>query len=728
MMRFSILGARWRGPVRAAWTRLLLLVLLANLAGLLGATSAHAGVMNRETMEKAFPPPLIVGEKDRDLPVWPILKQDGTSTPIVAYVFESIDLAPIPGFSGTPYNLLVMLGTKGEFMDVRVLSQHEPVFLDGLGEGPMHRFVDQYKGLSLKQNIKIGSNLNSGNKASSANVFIDGVAKATASVRILNQSLLAASLKVARARMGYAEGRDPDLVAHVRPDVFEKMDWDALVKAGLVTKKTFRNREVEAAFKGTVGEGLDEEGTKHQDDRFVDVYVAYLNVPTVGRNLLTPAGWKFMSSRLEEGDQALLLVASGRYSMLGEDFVRGAVPDRLTLQQQHLPLEIRDLDLDVDLKLPPSLQSGEWRAFRVIAPAGLDPAQALNFSLHVTRSKGQIYPERVTKAFGFDAQLPADYFEAASTNDKTWRTSWRTRVGELLVLAAGLGVLAWALRNQLWLSQNPRRLAMFRTSYLLFTLGFIGWYAQGQLSIVNVTALIQAVLAGRNLDFFLYDPMTVSLWAFVVITFFVWGRGTFCGWLCPFGALQELVNKVVTPLRLPQLRISDRTDARLKKLKYAVLAAIVVSACVSVPWTDRLVEVEPFKTSITLMFDRAWPFVAWAGGLLALSAFVYKGYCRYICPLGAGMAIFGRLRRFDWIARRTECGTPCQRCRNDCGYKAIRKSGDVNYDECFQCLDCVAIFQSEQLCVPLITMNKKSGRRIPIAVAVEKQAVSPVQG
>ncbi|MDZ5458348.1 4Fe-4S binding protein [Azohydromonas lata] len=735
-MQLLSLGTSWRGRVAAraglmrtacSWWMALVAV-LAGWAGLLCATPAHAGVMNRELMEKAFPSPLIVGEKDRDLPVWPILKQDATSTPVIAYVFESIDLAPIPGFSGTPYNLLVAITTKGEFMDVRVLSQHEPVFLDGLGEGPMHRFVDQYKGLSLKQNIKIGSNLNSGGKAGSANVYIDGVAKATASVRILNQSLLAASLKVARAKMGYAEGRDPDLVAHLRPDVFESMGWDEMVKAGLITRKTFRNRDVEAAFKGTVGEGLDEQGTRHGDDSFVDVYFAYLNVPSVGRNLLTPAGWKFMQSRLEEGDHALLLVASGRYSMLGEDFVRGAVPDRLTLQQQNLPLEIRDLDLDVDLKLPPSLRAAEWRAFRVIAPAGLDPAQALNFNLHVTRSKGQIYPERVTKTLGFDAQLPAKYFEAASSNDKTWRTSWRTRVGEVALLAIGLGVLAWALRNQLWLSQNSRRLAFFRTGYLLFTVAFIGWYAQGQLSIVNITALVQAVMAGRNLDFFLYDPMTVSLWAFVAITFFVWGRGTFCGWLCPFGALQELVSKVVKPLRLPQWRISERADAQLKKIKYAVLAAIVVTACVSVPWTDRLVEVEPFKTSITLVFARDWPFVAWAGGLLALSAFVYKGYCRYLCPLGAGMAIFGRLRRFDWIARRTECGTPCQRCRNDCAYKAIPKSGGINYNECFQCLDCVAIFQSEQLCVPLIAMNRKAARQIPIAAAVEKETVAPVQG
>ena len=95
--------------------------------------SAHAGVMTRESMELAFPAPLVVGEKDRDLPVWPIYRQELTSTTIAAYAFESQDFASIPGFSGTPFNLLIALDPNGQFMDVRVLSHHEPVFLEGLG-------------------------------------------------------------------------------------------------------------------------------------------------------------------------------------------------------------------------------------------------------------------------------------------------------------------------------------------------------------------------------------------------------------------------------------------------------------------------------------------------------------------------------------------------------------------------------------------------------------------
>ena len=693
------------------WVRRVLALCLLAVAGL-----SQAGVMTKETMAQAFPAPLVVGEKERDLPVWPIYGQDLTSTTVVAYAFESIDFAAIPGFSGTPFNLLVALDKDGKFMDVKVLSQHEPVFLDGLGPQPLFKFVEQYKNLSLNQSIKIGLGQTQSSKANSANVYIDGVAKATASVRILNQSLLAASLKVARAKMGYSEGTDPDLIARIRTEVYEPRDWKGLLRAGLVTRKTYKNSEVEAAFKGTAVEGLDDETRRDPDAPFVDLYFAHLNVPTVGRNLLPAATWDYLQKRLDPGDHALLVMAKGRYGIVTDDFQRGSVPDRLTLSQNKLPLEMRDLDLDTQLVIPDELNAAQWRVFRVISPAGLDPALPLNFELLVSRSKGQFMPEVVNKRFGFQAELPDDYFEAASSDSKTWKLSWTSRWWELLILVAGLGVLTWALRKPRWLTASPQRLNRFRTGYLLFTLFFIGWYAQGQLSVVNFTAVIQALVAGRSLAFFLYDPMTVLLWIFVAYTFYAWGRGTFCGWLCPFGALQELISKVTAKLGIRQMRVPTALDLQLKRVKYGVLAVILIAAVVSVTWADRLVEVEPFKTSITLNFVRDWPFVLWAVATVLLSSFVYKGYCRYLCPLGAGMGLLGRLRRFDWIARRSECGQPCQRCRSDCAYQAIEKSGRVDYDECFQCMDCVVIYESESLCVPLLNNARKAGGQpvIPI--------------
>lgn len=117
------------------------------------------------------------------------------------------------------------------FTNVRVLSHHEPVFLDGLGEEPMRRFRRAVQGrladAEHQDRLQAPASSNNPAKAGNANVYLDGVAKATASVRILNQSLLAASLKVARARMGYAQDRDPERVARIRPDIYA-LPWTGL--------------------------------------------------------------------------------------------------------------------------------------------------------------------------------------------------------------------------------------------------------------------------------------------------------------------------------------------------------------------------------------------------------------------------------------------------------------------------------------------------------------------
>ena len=692
------------------------------LAGLLLATTgpAPAATLDQASLAQHFPAPLTVGEKDPELPVWPLFRQmrsdKGWDEPtLIGYAFESADYAPVPGFSGTPVNLLIALGPKGEFLSVKVLSHHEPVFLEGLGPEPLNKFVDQYKGLAMTQNIKIGSNLNKSGQAGSANVFIDGVSKATASVRIVNQSLLSAALKVARAKLGFAAGRDPDLVGRIKTGLFQPMDFAALERAGLVARKTLLNREVEAAFKGTVGEGQDEVARREPDAVFTELMALHLNVPSVGRNLLSEKAWTYLTGWVEPGDHAFLVATRGRYSFVGDDYVMGAVPDRLTLAQSGLPIEIRDLDLDDKLKLPAEWRGADvkWRVLKVISQSSLDPSRPLDFALSVTREKGLILPEKARKEFALQLQLPAAYFDAPPSDNKTWHSIWTDRAWEIGVLCAALALLTVLLARPKWITASPRRLAQVRTAYLLFTLGFIGWYAQGQLSIVNFTAFIQALLARRSLDFFLYDPMTVLLWAYVALTLVLWGRGSFCGWLCPFGALQELIAMLARAVKLPQWRLHTRTDARLKKLKYLVLAVVLALPFVSAPWTDKAVEVEPFKTAITLMFARSWPFVLWAVALLALGAFVYKGYCRYLCPLGAGLAVLGRVRLLNWLPRRAECGQPCQTCRHRCEYQAIRPQGGIHYEECFQCLDCVAIIESDQLCAPRIAEQRK-GRVIPV--------------
>jgi hypothetical protein len=82
--------------------------------------------------------------------------------------------------------------------------------------------------------------------------------------------------------------------------------------------------------------------------------------------------------------------------------------------------------------------------------------------------------------------------------------------------------------------------------------------------------------------------------------------------------------------------------------------------------------------------------------------------------VGAALASVNFLQRWSWIPRREACGTPCQSCRHRCEYQAIAPTGAVNYSECFQCLDCVSIYQDDKRCLPLIQERKMSRTVVPI--------------
>ena len=278
---------------------------LAALALAALSLSGRAGDLDRDAVATYFPPPLQVGEKLPDVPAWPItseLRPDGEP---MGYVFESIDLAPIPGFEGTPINLLVAVDAKGTFIDVALLRQHEPVFLGGLGEEPLKAFLQQYQGLSLSSPITVSSRYGgTGRTRDGRRVVLDGVTKATASIRIINQTVLTSALAVARARLGFAGSEAIGPPATVRPDAYERLDFDALVKSGAIGHLRLSNADVEALYADSEVAGEDSEARSDPDGTFLELWVAYLNVPSIGRALLGDAGFDKLKWRLDAGQHA----------------------------------------------------------------------------------------------------------------------------------------------------------------------------------------------------------------------------------------------------------------------------------------------------------------------------------------------------------------------------------------------------------------------------------------
>jgi NosR/NirI family nitrous oxide reductase transcriptional regulator len=286
-------------------------------------------------------------------------------------------------------------------------------------------------------------------------------------------------------------------------------------------------------------------------------------------------------------------------------------------------------------------------------------------------------------------------------------------VGEIIALILSLVLLTAILIYQHQLVRYRTVFVGLRWGFLAFTLLVLGFYSQGQLSVVNIFTVLQTWLHGFNIETFLIDPIIFILWIYVFATLFLWGRGVFCGWLCPFGALQEILSALARKLNIRQIRIKQPLHQRLWMLKYVILLVLVALSFYSLDKAEVASEVEPFKTAITLVFVRSWPFVLYAVLLLAMGLFVHKFYCRYVCPLGAGLAILGKLRLFSWLSRRDACGQPCQLCRHKCEIDAISPAGKINYDECIQCLECIVYYNADDLCPPQIAIAKRQRRRTP---------------
>jgi len=688
----------------ARWSILAAAALVAAVL-VLPAPAAAAGTLARADIERRFPPPLRVGDKLRDVPAWPLTSELAPDAGPVGYVFESIDLAPIPGFEGTPIDLLVAVDAEGRFLDVEVLHQHEPVFLGGLGPGPLLDFVRQYKGRSLRQEIVVASTYGTG-QHSERRIVLDGVAKATASVRIVNQTVLAAALAVARKRLGFADPGSGAPPAVVRDLPFETLGFDQMLRRGLVARLRLSNAEAEALFAGSEGAGTDAEARRDPAGLFVELYVAYLNTPTTGRNLLGDAGWAKLRADLRDDRPAFWVATRGRHALVDDDFVPGTPPPQLALSQRGLPLELRDANRDYARSVGPAGLNAAL-ILTVPAQAGLDPGQPMEFSLGITRARGMILPVITQRNVALQYRPVAELFDYPARPPPEWLVAWQDRAADLAVIATALAILAAVLARPRWISIEPRRLLAFRLGFLAFTLLYLGWYAQGQLSVVHVTGVVKSLSAGAGLTSLLYDPVSLLLIAYTLVTLVVWGRGTFCGWLCPFGALQEFVEIAARALRLPRWRLPAGMAGFLGRGRYAILALLTGAAALAPASADRLVEIEPFKTAITVGFAREWPYVAWAAGLLVAGAFVYKFFCRYLCPLGAALTLGGRLRRWDWLPRIEACGKPCQKCRRACSYDAIAADGAILYDDCFQCLDCVGLLNDVRRCGPQLLLARK---------------------
>lgn len=231
------------------------------------------------------------------------------------------------------------------------------------------------------------------------------------------------------------------------------------------------------------------------------------------------------------------------------------------------------------------------------------------------------------------------------------------------------------------------------TSKLVCVPGLNCYSCPGALGACPIGAL-QASLTGRTNKFPAY------VLGFLLLFGALFGR-LVCGWLCPFGLVQDLLHKIPFPKKLRRLP-GDRV---LKWLKYFILVGFVIVLPLTIldivgqgqPWFCEYIcpsgtlfaGIPLIASNPPLRAALGWLFT-WKAAilvvLLVLSVIVYRPFCRYLCPLGAIYGLFNPIALYRFHIDEDKC-TKCGACQHACKLD-IPVWQKPNSAECIRCGDC----------------------------------------
>ena len=628
------------------------------------------------------------------------LKKKGEKKEI-GFLFSTYETTKAKGYSGDYFDIIVGLKTDGRLAGSVIVELHEPMICPTcVPQTKLTALHETFKGTNVNRRV----NLNSGTGGGRG---YDGVTGATISATLTTNGIITAAKKILRQTgLGVNEGP-----FYVDVDGFAEYSWTELVNWGGVVGRTFTSQEIRQELNPENQDYL-----RNPDKIFSSIYAGLANPAYVGRNIFGDKWYSYHVSQLATGDNLLVVLGSGLYSWKKNQY------NRVTLVQKDKKWKFTQDEVlqatALRIKEKPNLS--QIGLLRIPKEWGFDPLEKweLEFTVNEKIAKGIF-----SLSYDLPKQLitgdPLALEDAGLRPIKTaflgliresklsgWQSEWAQQDYSIIFLCLLLIILTLLLIFQKKLSASRKIHSYIRLGFLTIILTWMGWIAQAQLSIVNIISYVQALVQGKGYTQFLFEPLMCIIFVYTVVSLILLGRGVFCGWLCPFGALQEILFKLGRLIKLPQINIPFWLNERLWVLKYLILMLLTATIITGNDISYSLIEVEPFKTAITSYFDRSLPYVMYAGILLAISLFTERFFCRFMCPLGAVLAFLGRFHIFNMIPRRPECGSPCHLCENSCPVQAIAPSGKINMNECFQCLDCEVEYYDDSSCPPLIFEKK----------------------
>jgi NosR/NirI family transcriptional regulator, nitrous oxide reductase regulator len=268
-----------------------------------------------------------------------------------------------------------------------------------------------------------------------------------------------------------------------------------------------------------------------------------------------------------------------------------------------------------------------------------------------------------------------------------WREILAPQALDLVLLSAFIALaLVSFFRKSVWLKYVA----------LAAAVGYLGFVKSSLLSISDVFRLTDLSL----------PPLQYSLaWylfaGFALVSTVLWGR-LYCGRICAFGALTQLMDAVL-PKRL-RVEVPKPIERRAIWIKYGLLVALLGYYVATKDLARPVQYAEPFW-----MFSLFGTTTMWVGvgALLLATVFVRNLYCRFLCPVGAALGILSNLTVFR-IKRWSECKS-CKICEKTCEWGAIR-GPKIVASECVRCDDCERLYLDQQKCPHWIILRRKGDK------------------
>ena len=620
---------------------------------------------SERALSKAFPGADGFSEPQGEYRIVDVYREVDGERRVVGYVYLTSNVVDVEGYGKEPIEYLVGLDTNGTIRGVELVEQHEPFFDRISAIQRLRQFGYQMVGMSVTQDVTLRD-------AESGEYHVDALTGASVTTRASIESVTQSARIVAREK-----GIISDSAA------------DSSTTNETATDESSTERRMTLA---DLGRGTDlahwtapAPGAAAGSNASLDLYAAPIASAPVRQSMFAGE-----NASLPDANATVLWVGLSAPGSPGR-------PERLRLHQW--------TDSTTPSVTETRIEGVDWSAALVVGSLDTSRPFVLDLTVGDERVRRTYAPGGVAVRSPVDAAAARTLPAWVGTVESAWQDNWGTALALVLFLGGILAVFTFRSRICRYAGVTVNRL---RIGTLGVTLVFLGWYHPTQPTTQQIAILVREVLSwattgGFRWALFFSAPLVALTFICIALVLPKWGRGVFCGWICPFGALSELLYKV-TPwaYELPR-----EYHVKLEKIRYPLFVAIVIGFVISTDFGATLAKVEPFKAAFYSSLVSDPVYIAWSAVLIVSGAFMFRPYCRYVCPLGAGLALGNVLQR-EPIQRYDLCGD-CVKCQTDCEFQAIEDDGSIDRFQCFQCSVCVDNYYDPGGCPVVLQYDNEHG-------------------